>query len=87
MTTNEVVIETVRAMARRGALPKNLADSPLSPETQIDDLGIDSLGKLNLVTEVEERAGVAVSEGMLVGLRTLGDLAALVDTLVQARKP
>lgn len=74
------MIETLRAMARAGAVPRDLADRPLAAETLIDDLAIDSLGKLNLLGELEERADVALSDGMLEGLRTLGDLARVLET-------
>lgn len=71
-----LVIDAIRVLAKKGVLPRDLAERPLDGATHIDDLGIDSLGKLNLLSELEERADVALSEGMVAGLRTIDELAA-----------
>lgn len=77
---NDIVAAAIRSLAERGVLPRDLAGWRLDADTEIDGLGIDSLGKLNLLTELEERADVAISEGDLPGLRTLGDLGRLIAT-------
>jgi acyl carrier protein len=75
----EVVVAAIRSLAARGVLPRDLASWQLDGDTEIDALGIGSLGKLSLMTELEERGDVAISEGDLPGLKTLGDLARLVE--------
>ena len=75
-----VVIETIQVLAARGELPRDLAERALAAQTTIDELAIDSLGKLGLLSELEERADVGLSEGMLAGLLTLGDMAAMLET-------
>jgi acyl carrier protein len=74
-----LVIQAIRQMAARGELPRDLADRVLTADTTIDELAIDSLGKLGLMSELEERADVGLSEGMLLGLRTIGDLACMLE--------
>jgi acyl carrier protein len=70
-----LVIDSIRRLASCGELPRDLNARPLDGETAIDELGIDSLGKLSLLSELEERAEVRLSEGAIMGLRTLDDLA------------
>ncbi len=80
----DLVIGAVRELARAGLVPRDLVDRPLAAATVIDDLGMDSLGKLELLSELEVRAEVALSEGMVMGVRTLGDLAAVVQHAKEA---
>jgi acyl carrier protein len=75
----QLVIDAIHDLAARGELPRDLAERALGATTEIDDLAIDSLGKLGLLSELEERADVALSEGMLLGLRTVGDLALMLE--------
>jgi len=75
-----IVIDVIRTLAGRGELPRDLAGRALAAETTIDDLAIDSLGKLGLLSELEERVDIGLSEGMLIGLRTLGDMANMLQT-------
>jgi acyl carrier protein len=71
----DVVIAAIRHLAARKLIPGDLANRPLEGSTLLDELGLDSLAKLELVTEIEERADVVLAEGALAGLRTLADLA------------
>ena len=75
-----LVISAIHALAARAELPRDLAARALAAETTIEELAIDSLGKMGLLSELEERADVALSEGMLQGLRTLADLARMLET-------
>ena len=75
-----IVIQAMRELAGRGELPRDLQTRELGADTVIDELAIDALGKLGLMSELEERADVGLSEGMLAGLRTLGDMARMLET-------
>lgn len=81
----DLVIAAIRHLAARKLIPADLANRPLDGATALDELGIDSLGKLELLTEIEERADVALSEGLLQGLRTLDDLARAVAHVKERR--
>lgn len=74
----DLVIDAIRHLAAFGRIPRDLASRPLAGSTALDALGIDSLGKLELLTEIEERVDVTLSESLLQGLRTLEDLARAV---------
>ncbi len=77
----EIVTNAITELAARGVLPRDLAARSFDAATKIDELGLDSLGKLELLSELEERADVTLSESMLPGLRTLGDLASVLAGL------
>ena len=47
--------------------------------TEISTLGLDSLGMLELVGEMERQLGVHLPDDQLVGLRTVRDLLDLVE--------
>ena len=81
----ELVISAIRHLATRKLIPSDLASRPLDGSTALDELGIDSLGKLELLTEIEERADVVLSEAVLPGLRTLEDLARAVTQVKERR--
>ena len=72
----QLVLATLRDMSQQRIIPADIAEMSLSAATEIDALGIDSIGKLNLLSELEERGDLALSESALHGRRTLGDLAA-----------
>jgi acyl carrier protein len=76
-----LLIDVLRDLARQRVLPSDIAEMELAAETEIDALAIDSVGKLNLLAEIEERADMAISEGALQGRRTLGELAAALTEL------
>jgi acyl carrier protein len=68
-------------LARERQLPKRLAERELLPSTLLDDLGADSLGQLNLLSELEERIDRTFSESALSGINTLEDLANMMSEL------
>jgi acyl carrier protein len=76
-----LVIDAIVDLACRGQLPSDLARRKLDAGTAIDELGLDSLAKLNLLSELEERADVTLGESLLPGLCTLGDLARAVASV------
>jgi acyl carrier protein len=81
MTTDHVfalIVETVRSLSLKGNFPRELISRPLEKETAITELGIDSLGKLSLISEIEDKAETMLGEGDLPGIKTLGDLAEVV---------
>ncbi len=74
----EVVVNTIRDLARDNQLPKRLAEKELLPSTLLEDLGMDSLGQLNLLSELEERIDDTFAESAISGIDTLADLAEIV---------
>jgi len=57
------------------------ADVTLSEQTVIvADLGIDSLGVMEALAEVEDAVGVTFDDEQLQGISTLGDLVDLITS-------
>jgi acyl carrier protein len=50
----------------------------LAPEATLEDLGFDSLGMFSVMTLLENKHGLRFEGTMLAGLRTVGDLLALL---------
>jgi acyl carrier protein len=64
-----------------------LAPDELLPDTSLaDDLAVDSLDLLEIAIAIEADTGVSIAERWLESVRTYGDLAALVTTLVARRR-
>ncbi len=57
-------------------------DTPISAETDITtDLELDSLAVMNLLMEVEEKFDISIPLNLIPEIRTVGDLARVVDQL------
>ncbi|MFO0647635.1 MAG: acyl carrier protein [Polyangiales bacterium] len=50
-----------------------------SPDTRISDLGIDSLGMLEIVGSMEREFKIRIPDDQLVGIQTVGQLVELVQ--------
>ncbi len=51
----------------------------VSPDSQLEDLGIDSLGGLRIVAAVEKKYGLVIEEQAISKIRTMPDIFALVE--------
>ena len=51
----------------------------IAPEATLEDVGVDSLGVLGIVTLLENKHGVSLDTAELMQLRTFGDLMGLVQ--------
>jgi acyl carrier protein len=60
---------------------KSLDPATITPATTFDELAIDSLDKINISFEVEERFAIQIPDASLNSLRTVGDVIAGVDRL------
>jgi len=57
----------------------------VTPDSVIADLGIDSLGMMEIVGELESRLDVMIPDDQLVKLRTVADLLGVVQKRLEAR--
>lgn len=53
--------------------------SALTPERSLDELGLGSLDRVELMTWLETRAGIPLDEAALTEARTVGDIASLLS--------
>ena len=77
--------ETALVILSLVARSKNLPPEAISPASTFDELQIDSLDKINLTFEVEERFAIQIPDNSLSSLRTIADVIAGVKRL-QAEK-
>jgi acyl carrier protein len=60
----------------------------LSPDDDLrDDIGLDSLQSMELLSRISERWGVDVDIEDVVGLRTVREVVELMSTLIQNAPP
>ncbi len=61
-----------------GVLARFVGDRPLRSDTTIEELGLSSLERVELMVALEERAQTRIDEGRFAEARSVGDLQALV---------
>ncbi len=61
-----------------GLLARFALDRPLRPDTTIEELGLSSLERVELMVAIEERAQTRIDESRFAEARSVGDLQALV---------
>ena len=76
---------TLERLSRILAQRYKLDPARLTPDQPLGDLGIDSLGMVEMLFFIEEEFGVHLpSEGVTLG--TLGESAKYIDDLIAAQK-
>lgn len=61
---------------------KNIAESDLTPETELAAAGIDSLDALTILFAIEEQFRISIPDDRARALRTFGDMIDVVESLV-----
>lgn len=81
MVDEAQVLDTIRAIARTEL---ELERTVYPSDDLLADLGLDSLGLTVLAVGLENRYRVKLSQEDALGIRTVGDLAALVARRTEA---
>lgn len=63
-----------------------LGREQVGPEVELVSLGVDSLGMVDLMFQVEETFSVEIPDEDPPKLHTIGDVVAFIDGLVSARR-
>ena len=66
-------------LSQGGITPEKLAD----PDVKITDLGLDSLGIVEMLFEVEDRYGIRIDDVMQFQQMTLGEVVAHMEQIVR----
>jgi acyl carrier protein len=77
--TSERIVDCLRRLAQNGELPARLSTVAVDEETSLGQLGVDSFGRVLLLQAVESEFDVLLSDGLLWGVETLGELARAVE--------
>ena len=70
-------------------LAKQLQKKPTEVKKEMrikEDLGADSLDIVEILMAIEDKYGVTVPDEVVMGVKTVGDLVALVDKMTSAKK-
>jgi acyl carrier protein len=59
----------------------------LTPDAELTTLGVDSLGVVELLFQIEDRFGVQIPGDAPTDLRTVGDVVEYIDSLLAKRPP
>jgi len=78
-------VNTIESIKDLAARQFGVEATAIDVDVPLDQLGIDSLGFLEFMFEVEDRFGLSVPQESLKEVRTLHQLADLVDGLLAAR--
>lgn len=62
-------------------------ESLQDPERRLDDLGMDSLGVVELLFDIEEKYSVRIDDPLQLKDYNLGQLHALVGSLMEGKAP
>ncbi|MEG1592997.1 MAG: acyl carrier protein [Oscillibacter sp.] len=68
-SVRDVIVETLAVEAQQVTLEATLTE----------DLGADSLASVELVMALEEASGIAIEDGALAELKTVGDIVNYLD--------
>jgi acyl carrier protein len=63
-------------------LPDNI-----SVTTRLDELGIDSLGSITILYELEDKLDIEVPNEVLESLHTVGDILTQLEQIIAQKKP
>jgi acyl carrier protein len=73
VVTNETVTKHITDL-----IEKDLGSLDVTPESSLQDQGLDSLKVMSLVFKIEDHYDIFLDEADADDLRTVGDLAAMV---------
>ena len=59
----------------------DISETVLSPETTWEEIGVDSIDLVDLISEIEDTFDISVPDEAIEDLRTIGDVATFVETL------
>jgi len=85
-STPETTESIAQAIIAFIAAQKTLDPNTISPSSTFDELQMDSLDKINLSFEVEERFGISIPDNALDSLKTVGDVVAGVQRIQAEQK-
>jgi acyl carrier protein len=74
--TDRIRSEVIAIVAEVAELPPE----EVTADKTLRELGVDSLGGLRIVAEVEKRYGIVIAESEIGKIRSMADVLALVDT-------
>jgi acyl carrier protein len=75
-------LETLQAMLIKD---HRLTAAQVTPESLLADAGVDSLGVIELMLQIEDEFGITLRDDEQPALATVGDLVAYIDAQIAAQ--
>ena len=63
-----------------------LPELKLDTDTQLSELGVDSLGAITILYELEDKLGIEVPNEVLDSLKTVGDILIQLEQIVAQKQ-
>lgn len=73
------IVQLLRDNATAGILPAHIVSMPLAPQTRLADLGIDSLGKMGLLSALMDLTDKYLADESFNDSSTLAEIVELVS--------
>ncbi len=78
---NEIADECVRTIARA----KDLLPADIHQDSTLEELGLDSLDKVSLSFDLEEKYGVDIPEHRMAAIKTVSDIVTEIQAALARR--
>jgi acyl carrier protein len=78
-------VDTLHTIKSLAAEQFGGAMDAIDENAPVDTLGIDSLGFLEFLFELEDQFGIPIPQESVSGVRTLGELGVVIDGLLATR--
>lgn len=80
------LVALIKRLVSEGDLPSSAAAVELTADTRIDDLGLDSLGKLTLLEELELVSGVELPEDFINAEASFGEMIGRLNAVLEGAR-
>jgi acyl carrier protein len=84
LTPTHATVDTLHVIKELAAKQFGGEPNAIDANAPVDKLGIDSLGFLEFLFELEDHFGIPIPQESVSGVHTLGELATTLDGLIAA---
>ena len=78
--------ETAKRTIATVAKFKEIPEDQITVETNLEEMGLDSLDALNLVFELEEEFDIMIPDDKAFEMKTIGEMVEGIDTLLEMKE-
>jgi len=78
-------MDTLQVIKELAATQFGREPESIDATAPVNELGIDSLGFLEFLFELEDKLGISIPQTSVTGVKTLAELAAVIDGLIASQ--
>jgi len=79
-------MSSLQTIQRMMAEQFDLKPEDLSPDAQLDSLGLDSLSVIEFMFTLEDELNIKIANDRVEDFKTVGDVADIIDKIMAAQK-